>query len=108
MGAMADDKGSKALNLRFKDPQQHRAITDAAKAAGVSVQDYILEAALRRALAVQDRFVQAALDAHRATADAFADLDPQDGRADGELRNRERAAARSLPAEADRHRGSAA
>jgi uncharacterized protein (DUF1778 family) len=105
---MADDKGSKALNLRFKDPQQHQAITDAARAAGVSVQDYILEAALRRALAVQDRFVQAALDTHRATADAFADLDPQDSRPDTELRNREHAAARSLQTGADRHRGSAA
>jgi uncharacterized protein (DUF1778 family) len=108
MDAMADDKGSKALNLRFKDPQQHQAITDAARAAGVSVQDYILEAALRRALAVQDRFVQAALDAHRATADAFADLDPQDGRADTALRDGERAAARELAAETDRRRGSAA
>ena len=105
---MADDKGGKALNLRFKDPQQHQAITAAAKAAGVSVQDYILEAALRRALAVQDRFVQAALDAHRGTAEAFADLDPQDGRADTDLRGRERAAARSHPAQTDRQRGSAA
>jgi uncharacterized protein (DUF1778 family) len=104
---MAADKGSKALNLRFKDPQQHQAITDAARAAGVSVQDYILEAALRRALAVQDRFVQAALDSHRATADAFADLDPEDSRADTELRDRERAAA-SSHAETERHRGSAA
>ncbi|WP_370130017.1 DUF1778 domain-containing protein [Streptacidiphilus sp. EB103A] len=105
---MAADKGSKALNLRFKDPQQHQAITDAARAAGVSVQDYILEAALRRALAVQDRFVQAALDAHRTTADAFADLDPEDGRADTGLRERERAAASSSPAGTERHRGSAA
>ncbi|MFC1405678.1 MULTISPECIES: DUF1778 domain-containing protein [Streptacidiphilus] len=105
---MADDKGSKALNLRFKDAQQHQAITHAARAAGVSVQDYILEAALRRALAVQDRFVQAALDAHRITADAFADLDPQDSRPDTELRSREHAASRSLHTDADHRRGSAA
>jgi Protein of unknown function (DUF1778)/Ubiquinol-cytochrome C chaperone len=98
VGTMSEKK---ALNLRFKTPDQHRAITAAAQAEGVSVQDYVLEAALRRALAVQDQFVAAGLAAYAHTAADWADLDPDDAHRDPAAREREQHAARLL-ADAER------
>lgn len=43
---------SRAMNLRFRDPEQRKAITAAARQAGVSMQEYILSAAYKRATAV--------------------------------------------------------
>ncbi|MEU8735354.1 DUF1778 domain-containing protein [Streptomyces tendae] len=48
----------KAMNLRFPDPAQRTAIAVAAKAAGVSMQEYILSAAYDRATAVEQRFLE--------------------------------------------------
>ncbi|MGW6458177.1 type II toxin -antitoxin system TacA 1-like antitoxin [Streptomyces sp. NPDC055078] len=47
----------KAMSLRFPDPEQRAAIAAAAKAAGVSMQEYILSAAYERATAVQASFL---------------------------------------------------
>jgi hypothetical protein len=87
---------SRAMNLRFKDPDQHERIKAAARAAGVSVQDFVLDAAVRRALAVQDRFVEAALTAFTDTAAAWAEHDPEDALPDEDLAARERHAAQAL------------
>jgi uncharacterized protein (DUF1778 family) len=89
-------ESSRAMNLRFKDPDQHERIKAAARAAGVSVQDFVLDAAMRRALAVQDRFVEAALAAFNDTAATWAELDPEDAVPDEDLAARERHAARAL------------
>ncbi|MET7717238.1 DUF1778 domain-containing protein [Streptomyces sp. NPDC005407] len=49
---------SQAMNLRFPDPEQRTAIAAAAKAEGVSMQEYILSAAYARATAVERRFLE--------------------------------------------------
>jgi uncharacterized protein (DUF1778 family) len=76
----ASDSKPGAMSLRFPDPGQHAAIATAAKAAGVSMQEYILSAAYERATAVEARFLEA-FDASLArTREAFAEsgwiLDP--------------------------------
>ncbi|WP_399895670.1 DUF1778 domain-containing protein [Streptomyces sp. BBFR51] len=48
---------TKAMNLRFPDPEQRAAISAAAKQEGVSLQEYILSAAYARATAVEQRFL---------------------------------------------------
>lgn len=50
-------KPSKAMTLRFPDPQQHDAIAAAARARNMSMQDYILSAAYERAAAVERTFL---------------------------------------------------
>ncbi|MFI2458245.1 DUF1778 domain-containing protein [Streptomyces sp. NPDC019539] len=54
---------TKAMSLRFPDPEQRAAIAAAARQEGVSMQEYILSAAYARATAVESRF----LDAFRAS-----------------------------------------
>lgn len=61
-----------AMSLRFPDSGQRAAIAAAARAAGVSMQEYILSAAYERATAVETAFLDA-FDASLArTAEAFA------------------------------------
>jgi uncharacterized protein (DUF1778 family) len=87
----------KAINLRFPDPGQRAAITAAAKAEGVSMQEYILGAAYARATALEDRFLNAFRASMARSADAFAveagDVDPTP-----EQREAERAAGHDLAA----------
>ncbi|MFD4509994.1 hypothetical protein [Streptomyces sp. NPDC058457] len=49
----------KAMNLRFPDAEKRAAIAEAARQAGVSMQEYILSAAYDRATAVEQRFLEA-------------------------------------------------
>ncbi|WP_228034361.1 type II toxin -antitoxin system TacA 1-like antitoxin [Streptomyces spongiae] len=49
---------TKAMSLRFPDPEQRAAIAAAAKQAGVSMQEYILSAAYDRATDVERRFME--------------------------------------------------
>lgn len=46
------------MNLRFPDPDKRAAIAAAARAEGVSMQEYILSAAYARATAVERRFLE--------------------------------------------------
>ncbi|MET7391709.1 DUF1778 domain-containing protein [Streptomyces sp. NPDC005529] len=62
---------TKAMNLRFPDPDQRAAIEAAAKQEGVSLQEYILSAAYARATAVQDRFLDAFRESMSRSGDAF-------------------------------------
>lgn len=64
----------KAMSLRFPDPEQYEAIAGAAKAAGVSMQEYVLSAAYERATAVEKIFLDAAREAAEHTREAFAEL----------------------------------
>ena len=59
------------MSLRFPDPQQRAAIVAAAKAAGVSMQEYILSAAYERATAVETAFLDAFDAAVARTHEAF-------------------------------------
>ncbi|WP_405577298.1 DUF1778 domain-containing protein [Streptomyces sp. NBC_01190] len=61
-----------ALSLRFSDPRKRAAIAAAARAAGVSMQDYILSAAYERATAVEAKFLAAFDAAVARTSEAFA------------------------------------
>jgi len=94
----------KAINLRFPDPGQRAAIAAAAKAEGVSMQEYILGAAYARATALEGRFLDAFRSSMARSAEAFAieagDVDPTP-----EQREAERAAGH---APAVRGRGHAA
>ncbi|WP_326725727.1 DUF1778 domain-containing protein [Streptomyces sp. NBC_00243] len=63
---------SKAMSLRFRDPEQQAAIAAAAQQAGVSMQEYILSAAYARATAVEDRFLAAFKDSMDRSGQAFA------------------------------------
>ncbi|MFD3519775.1 hypothetical protein [Streptomyces sp. NPDC058653] len=54
---MSESKAA-AMSLRFPDPGQRAAIVAAAKAAGVSLQEYILSAAYDRATAVENTFLE--------------------------------------------------
>ncbi|MGW2081097.1 type II toxin -antitoxin system TacA 1-like antitoxin [Streptomyces sp. NPDC001939] len=49
----------KALNLRFPDPAQRAAIEAAARQEGMSLQEYILSAAVDKATAVERKFLAA-------------------------------------------------
>lgn len=62
----------KAMSLRFPDPEQRAAIAAAAKAAGVSMQEYILSAAYERATAVEAKFLEAFDASVARSGEAFA------------------------------------
>lgn len=64
----------KAMSLRFPNPEQYDAIAAAAKAAGMSMQEYVLSAAYERATAVERVFLEAAREAMEYTREAFAEL----------------------------------
>ncbi|MFD4144085.1 DUF1778 domain-containing protein [Streptomyces sp. NPDC058572] len=95
---------SKAMNLRFRDPQQREAIAAAAKQAGVSMQEFVLSAAYDRATAVERHFLAAFEQSMAHSGEAFAaetsTLDPapeqraaeSDARQDLETDERGRAA----------------
>ncbi|GGO94544.1 hypothetical protein GCM10012280_49700 [Wenjunlia tyrosinilytica] len=60
------------MSLRFPDPGQRAAIAAAAKAAGVSMQEYILSAAYERATAVESAFLEHFRASAARSGDAFA------------------------------------
>ncbi|GAB2603290.1 hypothetical protein GCM10027168_40370 [Streptomyces capparidis] len=62
----------KAMSLRFPDPEQRAAIAAAAKAAGVSMQEYILSAAYERAIAVEAAFLDGFRSSMARSGEAFA------------------------------------
>ncbi|MFD6419854.1 hypothetical protein [Streptomyces sp. NPDC060194] len=92
---------TRAMSLRFPDPEQRAAIAAAAHEEGVSMQEYILTAAYDRATAVEKRFLEAFRESQAAYGAAFAeelrDLDPSPeqraaelaARAEMELQERE-------------------
>ncbi|MFJ6073999.1 DUF1778 domain-containing protein [Streptomyces sp. NPDC093065] len=63
---------TKAMNLRFPDPEQRAAIAAAAKHEGVSLQEYILSAAYARATAVEQRFLEHFRESMAHSGAAFA------------------------------------
>lgn len=81
---------SKAMNLRFKDPQQREAIAAAAREAGLSMQEFVLSAAYERATAVQQHFNAAFTRSMAHSGSAFEaetaalDRTPQQRAAEGE------------------------
>ncbi|GGV36305.1 DUF1778 domain-containing protein [Streptomyces spectabilis] len=85
----------KAMNLRFPDPAQRAAIAAAAKAAGVSMQEYILSAAYDRATAVERRFLEGFQKSMARSGAAFA-AEPSSVDADAEQRAAEQQARREL------------
>ncbi|MFJ2263465.1 DUF1778 domain-containing protein [Streptomyces sp. NPDC087844] len=92
---------SKALNLRFPDPGQREAIEAAARQEGVSMQEYILRAAVDRATAVEKTFL-AAFQASRArSGEAFRNLTELDPSA--EQRAAEQAARAEVEAPSQGH-----
>ncbi|MEU1536437.1 DUF1778 domain-containing protein [Streptomyces fagopyri] len=64
---------TKAMNLRFPDPEQRAAIEAAARQEGVSLQEYILSAAYARATAVEERFLDAFHGSMARSGDAFTE-----------------------------------
>ncbi|MEU1542745.1 hypothetical protein ABZ461_32515 [Actinacidiphila glaucinigra] len=84
----------KAMSLRFPDPDQYAAIAAAAKAADMSMQDYVLSAAYERATAVERVFLEAAKRHGDYTRDAFAEIG--DNEPDTERRAAAHAARRRL------------
>lgn len=62
------------MSLRFPDPEQYDAIAAAAKAADVSLQEYVLSAAYERATAVERVFLEAARRAAEYTREAFSEI----------------------------------
>ncbi|GGJ78722.1 hypothetical protein GCM10011583_07850 [Streptomyces camponoticapitis] len=96
---MSESKAA-AMSLRFPDPGQRAAIVAAAKAAGVSLQEYILSAAYDRATAVENTFLEGFKASMERGGDAFdtepSAVDPTpeqraaDRRARQELEERER------------------
>ncbi|MFI0243152.1 DUF1778 domain-containing protein [Streptomyces sp. NPDC016845] len=85
----------KALNLRFPDPGQRAAIEAAARQEGVSMQEYILRAAVDRATAVEKTFLAAFQASQARSGDAFRDL------TDLDPSKEQRAAERDARAELD-------
>ncbi|MFE5688959.1 DUF1778 domain-containing protein [Streptomyces sp. NPDC056512] len=73
-------KNPKALNLRFPDPAQRAAIEAAARQEGMSLQEYILSAAVDKATAVERKFLAAFEESMARSGDAFraasGSLDP--------------------------------
>lgn len=67
-----NESEGKAISLRFPDPRQRTAIAAAAKAAGMSMQQYILLAAYDRATAVEKSFLDAFDASVSRTYEAFA------------------------------------
>jgi uncharacterized protein (DUF1778 family) len=99
IGTMAST--SKALNLRFPDPSQREAIETAARQEGVSMQEYILRAAVDRATAVEKTFLAAFKASQTRSGEAFrefTDLDPS-----AEQRAAERAARAEVDGSARGH-----
>ncbi|MFD5818729.1 DUF1778 domain-containing protein [Streptomyces sp. NPDC127038] len=96
---------TKAMNLRFPDPDQRAAIEAAARQEGVSLQEYILSAAYARATAVEERFLDAFRGSMSRSGDAFAEEAGAAG-ADAEQRAAELEARRDL--EEQQKRGHAA
>ncbi|MFJ2651492.1 DUF1778 domain-containing protein [Streptomyces sp. NPDC087420] len=94
---MSESKG--AMSLRFPDPRQRSAIAAAAKAAGISMQEYILSAAYERATAVENTFLDgfktsmarsgAAFDAEPSSIDPTPEQRSADQQARQELARRE-------------------
>ncbi|WP_329190581.1 hypothetical protein [Actinacidiphila glaucinigra] len=84
----------KAMSLRFPDPDQYAAIAAAAKAADMSMQDYVLSAAYERATAVERVFLEAAKRHGDYTREAFAEIG--DNEPDTERRAAAQAARRRL------------
>ena len=82
------------MSLRFPDPTTYEAIAAAARAEGVSLQEYVLSAAYQRATALEHAFLAAAGDHYARTRDAFAELG--DDQPETELRAAEQAARREL------------
>jgi len=82
----------KAMSLRFPDPATYEAIATAARADGVSLQEYVLSAAYQRATALERAFLAAAGDHYARTREAFAELG--DNRPDADRRAAEKAARR--------------
>ncbi|MFG3206625.1 DUF1778 domain-containing protein [Streptomyces sp. NPDC048192] len=80
----------KAMNLRFRDPEQRAAIEAAARQAGVSLQEYILSAAYARATAVENRFLEGFQRSMARSGAAFAEdaggLDPDPQQREAERR----------------------
>ncbi|MFJ5218753.1 hypothetical protein ACIP98_29040 [Streptomyces sp. NPDC088354] len=98
----------KSMNLRFPDEATYEAIKTAASVAGVSMQQYVADAAADRALAKQKAFVEAALEHRDTIAAAFADVDPDDADPTS-LRNMVSTATDThMAAEADDAQGNAA
>lgn len=62
------------MSLRFPDSEQYDAIAAAAKAADMSLQEYVLSAAYDRATAVERVFLDAARQASEYTREAFAEI----------------------------------
>ncbi|MCG3039607.1 DUF1778 domain-containing protein [Streptomyces fenghuangensis] len=98
---------SKAMNLRFPDPEQRAAIAAAAREAGVSMQEYILSAAYDRATAVERRFLDAFRASMARSGAAFA-AEPGAGDPTAEQRAAERAARHEMGRHARPGRGDAA
>ncbi|WP_327129498.1 type II toxin -antitoxin system TacA 1-like antitoxin [Streptomyces sp. NBC_01727] len=63
---------TKAMNLRFPDPQQRATIAAAARKAGMSMQEYVLTAAYERATAVERRFLEGFQGSMARSGAAFA------------------------------------
>ncbi|MFE6398098.1 type II toxin -antitoxin system TacA 1-like antitoxin [Streptomyces alboflavus] len=85
----------KAMNLRFPDPEQRAAIAAAARAAGVSMQEYILSAAYDRATAVERRYLEAFRTSMARSGAAFA-VEPGNLDVSAEQRAAEQQAQRDL------------
>lgn len=85
----------KAMNLRFPDPGQRAAIAAAAKAAGVSMQEYILSAAYDRATAVERSFLEGFRKSMTHSGSAFA-AEPGNVDVSAEQRAAEQEAQRDL------------
>ncbi|MDG9703875.1 DUF1778 domain-containing protein [Streptomyces sp. DH37] len=98
---------SKAMNLRFPDPEQRAAIAAAAREAGVSMQEYILSAAYDRATAVERRFLEGFRMSMDRSGAAFA-AEPATIDPTAEQRASERAARHEMGQRAQPGRGDAA
>ncbi|MFH8492253.1 type II toxin -antitoxin system TacA 1-like antitoxin [Streptomyces longisporoflavus] len=99
---MTSSPGSpKALNLRFPDPAQRAAIEAAARQEGMSMQEYILQAAVDRATAVEKTFLAAFQASQARSGEAFRDLADLD--LAPEQREAEQTARRDLDAPARGH-----
>src|SRR5262245_50573084 len=92
MRAMSE---SSAMNLRFPDAAQRETIAAAAKAEGVSMQAYILRAALDRATALERQFLEAVDASIARNAEAFAAAGPSPLDPTPEQRAAEQAARRN-------------
>ncbi|MFE2432023.1 hypothetical protein ACFXJ5_35535 [Streptomyces sp. NPDC059373] len=85
----------KAMSLRFPEPGQRAAIAAAARAAGVSMQEYILSAAYERATAVETAFLEHFKASAARSGEAFA-AEPGGVDPSAEQRTAERLALRDL------------